>query len=114
MLFPPYFAQYLYPVGFSSFLFFHPAPYSCGCGTCMMWSFFLELGGTVITTWTGRESDDCVVFRFIFVYAVLFLVLGPRRPWSWQRLSSPSCCPTSTVVLMISVAPNVVASSSPD
>ena len=99
---------------FSSSPYCHPALYLCGCGPCRMCSVFVELGVTVIVTWTGMGSGDCVVFIFLFVYAVLSLVLGPRCPWSCRRLCSPRCCPTGIVVLMVAVVPVVGASSSPD
>ena len=98
---------------FSSFPYCHPALYLCGCGTCGMWSIFFVLGVTVIAIWTGRESGNCVIFIFIFVYAVLFLVLGLCCPWSWRSLRSPRFCLTGTAVL-VAVVPIVGTSSSPD
>ena len=96
-----------------SFTYFHPDLYLCGCGTCMMWSVFFELGVTVIAAWTGKESIKCAVFIFIFVYATLFSMLGPHFPWLWRRLRSPCRCLTGTLV-MVDVAQIVGASSSHD
>ena len=112
-LFPLYFAQYLHSVGFFFFLCFKPSPYSCGCGICRMWFFFVEWGETVMETLTWRGNRDCVVFILIFFYTAPFLVLVPRCLWSWWFLCSPCRFLTGITVPLAAVALTVGSWSYP-
>ena len=99
---------------FYSFLCFHLAPYLCGGGPCGMWFFFVEWGGTAIATWTERGSGECIIFIFLFVYAVPFSVLVSRCRWPWWRLHSPRFYMTGIGMTLAAVVPTVGAWSSPD
>ena len=113
--FPPYFAQYLHPVGFFFFSLLSSRPLFLQLWALRDVGFFSSRGGVgVILKWVRRGSGDCVVFLFIFVYAIPFSVLGPRCPWLWRLFCSPRHCPTGIVVTMADVAPTAGAWSSPD
>ena len=80
--FPPYFVQYLHPVGFFFFslILYRPLLVRLLSLQDVVLFCLREDGGVVIATWTGRGSGDCIAFLLHLVYAVPFVVLVPRCP----------------------------------
>ena len=112
--FPPYFVQYLHPVGFFFFSLFLSRPLLVRMCALRDVVFFVLVGVVVIATWTGRGSGDCVAFLFLFVCAGPVVVLGLRCPWSWRRLRFPRRSPTGSLEAQSVSAKTVAAWSSPD
>ena len=105
---PPYFVQYLHPIGFFFFSLFSSHP-------LLMWLCALRdvllflLGGGVIGTWTGRGNGECITFLFLFVCVIPFVVLGLLCTWLWWRVRSPHCSPTGIVGGSAVAVPTVAA-----
>ena len=78
---------------------------SAGCGYFSSWGG----EGAVIAMRTGRGSGDCVAFIFLFVYAIPFVVLGPRCTWSWHCVHYSCRYLTGSVVPLDAVALTAVA-----
>ena len=75
-LFSLYFAQYLHPVWFSSFLWFHHVTYLCGCGPYGM-RFLLSSGGGRWSRRGGGGVSLTVLYLFFFLFT-------PSPSWCWS------------------------------